>query len=331
MKKKDKKININNFIIAYLLQNKLKLSKQTMKTLASGIKLDPSYYGILQTPDRIMNFFLENSILWNDDVYDFIIHTYQDYDENILLNILKDNLYSSADFWKYAVDIRIPKLNKETNYLNLIASQDSLEEVNIAYQALIHPFFRNDKFYLEQIANMADNKKSLVNKKTNKKTLLAEMKILEDADKQNKVILKQKIAKYLNNYTSEQKEILNNFFVKLMYYEDYDSIRKLLLLNDLTPYMEIIKACGNIKNIDEFLIIRNTMLWIINYKIRKDNIYNNYHFECLDFDETVIPNHIKEKQNSLLKKGYLNAYMILATLEEEFMKYKAEEYVLKRK
>lgn len=320
---KSKQIKKNNEeLIRYLKAKKIMLTSKTLKILSSSEDLDADYYAIFNTSPKIINYFLSNPILWEDEVLNFILEMAKSYDENTILKILQGNLYAPCEFWQYAIDKRIPKSNKKNNYLELISNQTSDEDMQLVYNAFLYPVLRSDDYYLNQVKNL--------DKDNNRQVLINEVKILE---KTKTEILQEslpKVEQQLNSLSHKKGNEVKDIYTILKEYNDLISIKYIASIEDLSPYIGIFQAINKVKNVDEFAMIRQFMVSIINLISRKENIYTSFHEECYIFDCDTIPRIIAKEQAKAFKNGNLNCYLILEQLLEEMHKIIAEPYVLKR-
>ena len=138
------------------------------------------------------------------------------------------------------------------------------------------------------------------------------------------------VENQLNSLSHKKGKEVEDIYTILREYNDILSIKHIASIANLTPFIGIFRAINKVRNVDEFAMVRKFMINIINFINRKDNIYTSLQAECYEYDKTNIPRMIEKEQNKAFKNGYLNVYLILDQLLQEFEKIIAQSYVLKR-
>lgn len=312
----------NKALIAYLKANNIRLSSKTLMLLQEGEYLDSKYYGIFTLSPRITNYFLANPILWDEIPYNFILEMAKNYDEATILNILKTNLYASDKFWHYALDKRIPKLDRKCDYLKLIENQETEQDMEIAYKAFLHPILRSDEYYLKQVKNM--------NKDNNRVALINEEKTLTKAWEEIMADCLPKIKEQIQDLSRSKTKIVKDFYNTLALYEDISSIKNIANTPNIDPFLKIMAIVNKVNNVDEYLKIRSIMIAIVNFIILKDNVYTSFQLECYEYDCQRIPWSIEQKQSKAFETGYLDLYTILEEMKQEFANLSKDGMVLKK-
>lgn len=316
-----KKTNIfikHHELLTYIAQNNITLDKKTLQLLANSERIEKRYFNLFTLSPRIINFCLKNPLTFEPAIYSFIMSLTLTYDEETVYHYLKKVLYQPENLVINAMDNRIPKRGK-TDYVALMSSLSTTKDINLAYQALKHPLFRQ-KYYEEQIANLDSEAKRL--------SLTNKVKIIDEASIKITTEIKDKLPILLKDAkTMDESNLIKAFIETLTYYEDFESAKHFLKTSDITKYLSLFEVMIQVRNIDEFNVIRHFMITLVNYINLKDNIYSGYDVEWLGMRENDIPRQINKSMEEQYKNGALHTCFMLEKMNEVFALEKEKPYV----
>ena len=305
-------------LLTYIAQNNIKLDKKTLQLLANSERIEKRYFNLFTLSPRIINFCLKNPLTFEPAIYSFIMSLSLTYDEETVYRYLKEVLYQPENLVINAVDNRIPKKG-DTDYVALMASLFTTEDIDLAYQALKHPLFRQ-KYYEEEIANLDSKDKRL--------SLASKVKIIDEASIKIAMEIREKLPSLLNEAKSmDESNLIKAFMETLIYYEDFESAKHFLKLKDITKYLPLFEVMIKVRNIDEFNIIRHFMIVLVNYINQKNNIYSGYDLEWLGMRENDIPRQINKNMEEQYKNGALHTCFMLEKINEIFVLEQEKPFV----
>ena len=268
-------------LLTYIAQNNIKLDKKTLQLLANSERIEKRYFNLFTLSPRIINFCLKNPLTFEPAIYSFIMSLSLTYDEETVYRYLKEVLYQPENLVINAVDNRIPKKG-DTDYVALMASLFTTEDIDLAYQALKHPLFRQ-KYYEEEIANLDSKFKRL--------SLASKVKIIDEASTK------------------------------------IESAKHFLKMKDITKYLSLFEVMIQVRNVDEFNVVRRFMITLVNYINQKNNVYSSYDLEWLGMRENDIPRQINKNMEEQYKNGALHTCFMLEKINEIFVLEQEKPFV----